>query len=652
MGTTADPPRNLACGDDVKRTSILLSLAAALPGVAHAATGSGFDAHNFHLYAADAQPASPLQVASPFITKGVFGAVVFEYADSPLVRVPSSADGTLDFTKAQPVLDDVMALNLNVGWAPVRFARFDVGLPLFIASTGLEGANSFAVGDMRVQGTFGWSKEEQRGLGVALSPYVTIPLGDSATFLSQSGVDAGADVSVGYHGDKLLAAASVGYNYAPDFELDNLSGADHVVLGGTIGYEIIDHLGLNAEVRAGLPLGESLVAGTETPAELIAHAKYQLPIGVNFIAGGAGGLTYGAGTPAYRVFLGVGYGPVFKKGPPPPPPDLDADDDGINDDVDACKAEPETVNSYKDSDGCPDGIGALTVTSTVEGKPVPGAITLTGPAGAQTGTETIKVEKAEPGSAWTAKASWRCYSGEASITAKEGDTALDLVLSPVLDAKAAVEVVDKKGKPVEGATVKWDAQSDGGCVPAGGPVPLAGGRGEIPVGAGKHRVFVTAKEMTNYTGAFDFTPGQTTNIRVELDTTRIKLEAKQIVILDKVFFETAKDVIKPESFKLLDEVGSVMLANPQIGRVEVSGHTDSDGDDASNLDLSQRRADSVKRYLEGKGVPAERLVAKGYGETKPLENNKTSKGKANNRRVEFNLVDQASPAAPAQETKP
>jgi outer membrane protein OmpA-like peptidoglycan-associated protein len=85
--------------------------------------------------------------------------------------------------------------------------------------------------------------------------------------------------------------------------------------------------------------------------------------------------------------------------------------------------------------------------------------------------------------------------------------------------------------------------------------------------------------------------------------------------------------------------------------VEVSGHTDSDGDDASNLDLSQRRSDAVKRYLEGKGVKAERLVAVGYGETKPIDKNSSSKGKANNRRVEFNLVDQANPTGPI-ETKP
>lgn len=630
---------------------MLLLAAAATPGVAMAHEG-GFDAHNFQLYAADGQPVAPLVVASPFVTKGFFGAAVFEYAKSPLVQVPASSDGTLDFANAEPILDDVLAANLNLGWAPVRFARIDVGLPLFLSSMGHEGANGFAAGDLKIGGTVGWSKEEQRGFGVGLSPYVTIPLGASSVYLGQTAVAGGADVGLGYHGDKLLVAASAGYAYAPDIELDNLTGADHVNVGAIVGYEVIDHLGLNLEGRAALPMSGEVVAGTDTPAELLLHGKYQLTSGLNFLAGGAGGLSVGAGTPAYRIFLGVGYGPVFKKGPPPPPPDLDKDDDGINDDVDACVDQPETMNGYKDADGCPDGIGGLTVTSSIDGKPAAGAITLNGGAGVLTGTSSLKVDRAEPGSEWSAKAQLLCYAGEAKVTAKEGDTTLDVAMLPVLDSKASVEVVDKKGKPLDGATVKWDTDSSLGCVPAGAPTKLAGGKGVIPVGVGTHRVFVTAPEMTNYSGEFQFVAGQATDIRVQLDPTKIKLEAKQIVILDKVFFETNKDIIKPESFKLLDEVGSVIMANPQVGRVEVSGHTDSDGDDGSNLDLSQRRAESVKRYLEGKGVKADRLVAVGYGEGKPIDKNTSSKGKANNRRVEFNLIDQAKPNGPIETTKP
>ena len=129
----------------------LLLLLAAAPGAAFAHEG-GFDAHQFQLYAADGQPVAPLVVASPFVTKGFFGAAVFEYAKSPLVAVPASSDGTLDFSKAETILDDVVAANLNVGWAPVRFARIDVGLPLYLTSTGHEGANGFLAGDIRIGG--------------------------------------------------------------------------------------------------------------------------------------------------------------------------------------------------------------------------------------------------------------------------------------------------------------------------------------------------------------------------------------------------------------------------------------------------------------------------------------------------------------------
>ncbi|MCB9780485.1 MAG: OmpA family protein [Alphaproteobacteria bacterium] len=118
---------------------------------------------------------------------------------------------------------------------------------------------------------------------------------------------------------------------------------------------------------------------------------------------------------------------------------------------------------------------------------------------------------------------------------------------------------------------------------------------------------------------------------------KVVITKKQIEILEKVKFATGKATIDPASFGVLDEVAQVILDNPD-SRVRVEGHTDNEGDDAFNLKLSQERADSVRAYLIEKGVAPERLDAKGYGETKPIDTNRTDAGRANNRRVEFHIL--------------
>ncbi|MFM2284028.1 MAG: hypothetical protein RL222_1532, partial [Bacteroidota bacterium] len=104
-----------------------------------------------------------------------------------------------------------------------------------------------------------------------------------------------------------------------------------------------------------------------------------------------------------------------------------------------------------------------------------------------------------------------------------------------------------------------------------------------------------------------------------------------------IMFETGKAVIKPSSYKILDEVASI-LNEFSYYDVNIDGHTDNVGDDAFNLKLSQERAAAAMAYLTKKGVSASRMVATGYGETKPQADNKTAAGRAANRRVEFNLI--------------
>ena len=104
----------------------------------------------------------------------------------------------------------------------------------------------------------------------------------------------------------------------------------------------------------------------------------------------------------------------------------------------------------------------------------------------------------------------------------------------------------------------------------------------------------------------------------------------------KIQFETDSDAIKVESDPLLRQLASVIRKCPE-GEIEIQGHTDADGDDAYNLDLSQRRAGAVLVRLQSLGMPPSRAVAKGYGETAPIADNGTEEGKAKNRRIEFNL---------------
>lgn len=102
-------------------------------------------------------------------------------------------------------------------------------------------------------------------------------------------------------------------------------------------------------------------------------------------------------------------------------------------------------------------------------------------------------------------------------------------------------------------------------------------------------------------------------------------------------FDAGKATIKKSSNKTLDEAVAVLQKYPKL-RVEVQGHTDDQGPDDKNMELSQQRADSVKAYLIEKGIAADRVEAKGYGETMPIGDNKKGAGRAMNRRIEFKLL--------------
>jgi outer membrane protein OmpA-like peptidoglycan-associated protein len=123
-------------------------------------------------------------------------------------------------------------------------------------------------------------------------------------------------------------------------------------------------------------------------------------------------------------------------------------------------------------------------------------------------------------------------------------------------------------------------------------------------------------------------------IDIDLD----KASTGAMVVLNNIFFDTDKFEVGEKSTTELDKIGRFLKENPNI-RVEISGHTDDQGADAYNQQLSQKRAKAVRDYLVGKGVDITRLKEIGYGAKKPLQPNDSEEHRQVNRRIEFRIIE-------------
>jgi len=256
----------------------------------------------------------------------------------------------------------------------------------------------------------------------------------------------------------------------------------------------------------------------------------------------------------------------------------DTDGDTFRDDVDGCPAEAEDVDTFEDEDGCPD------LDNDKDG--------------VADATDACPMVAED-------KDGWKDEDG---CPEEDDDTDGDGILNPVDKCVDKPEDFDKF-QDEDGCP---DLDNDGdGILDVVDDCPLEKG--------------VAAKKGCPYK--------------------MVELTKDKIVIKEKVFFELNKAEIKSESFNLLDEVAEVLAGNPQIKKLEVQGHTDHKGKDKANLKLSDARAKSVYDYLVGKGIDAERLSFKGYGMTQPLiplpaDGKETEEAAAQNRRVEFVILEQ------------
>jgi outer membrane protein OmpA-like peptidoglycan-associated protein len=191
------------------------------------------------------------------------------------------------------------------------------------------------------------------------------------------------------------------------------------------------------------------------------------------------------------------------------------------------------------------------------------------------------------------------------------------------------------GNPASGTvplSVQFNGSATGGCPPV--LYSWDFGDGSTSVDQNPSHVFAKAGD---YTASLTVTDAKGTvcqkSISVKGTEAFIPTPEKPLV-LEGVNFASGKAVLLEGSKNILDNVAASLIAHPEV-KVEVAGHTDAIGSDASNLKLSQARANTVLDYLISKGVPAAQLTAKGYGESKPIADNATPEGRAKNRRVEL-----------------
>jgi OmpA-OmpF porin, OOP family len=454
--------------------------------------------------------------------------------------------------------------------------------------------------------------------GAALIGSLQLPTAASGSWLGAGGPVPELGAVIDLERGRWKLAGNVGVRLAPERSFtDSMSaGGTLPVTGGTIraGRSIPfggaaalalspDKVELVGELFGAAPIG----GGGYFPLEALAGLKLYLARSSYLGFGAGAGLLSGGGNPDLRAYLGIVFEPRVG----------DRDGDGIADDRDLCPDDPEDFDGFEDRDGCPDldndQDGILDVDDMCPNVP-----------------EDRDGVDDEDG----------CPEGDEHD--RDGDGILDHLDACPDDPEDFDGFEDDDGCPdvdndrdgildVDDLCPDEPEDFDGFEDRDGCPDPdndrdlILDADDQCPGRDGQSRE--ETAETYNGVDDHDGCPdrGPVTRTRTEIE------------VLDNIYFDYDSAVIQERSHTILRAVAMTILVNDDIKRVEVQGHTDERGSAAYNLDLSQRRAAAVVEFLVAEGVAASRLVARGFGESKPLIRKSTPAAWSKNRRVEFIL---------------
>jgi outer membrane protein OmpA-like peptidoglycan-associated protein len=566
---------------------LLLSLRLLTP---HAAA-LDIDTFSFAGSSFDAQ--GGLQVESPRLgwPGAAYGGLGLVYAHAPLEQV--FADGS-----TAPVVADSFATHVVGGYTVLGAVRLNLDLPLYpyVGGAADSDINGVSSGDARLSGVVRIPLGDTAPVDLAVIPVLSLPTGEVAAYTGSGGVGAGLAAALGWNAtDAFSIDANLGFHASRSAVLGEQDFGSGLDLGLGAAYAIRDDIGVGAELDGVVDLAGT-GAWTDNPVELHAYGRYGKISGVQATLGLGTGLVGGVGAPDVRVIGAVGYRAAGKK------PIYDTDADTIFDDVDRCVEVPEDKDGFEDTDGCPD------------------------PDNDKDGLFD-KVD-ACPDEAEDADG----FADEDGCPDPDNDK--DGLLDGDDACPLEAGTLATRGCPDRDGDTMID--SEDACPDEAGPLATRGcpDRDKDLVPDHRDKCPDEPKDPREDPARSDGCPK------------RVFVTVERIEILDKIFFDTNKTTIKKQSFPLLAEIAQVLADNPDILRVEVAGHTDSVGNDKTNLKLSQGRAESVVKRLSTLGkIDAARLLPVGYGETQPIETNATEVGRGNNRRVEFVIKQFEAPPA-------
>jgi len=528
---------------------------------------------------------STLQLHHPGMgfERAMYAGVGLSWADDPIVVQHS--DGT-----EEPLVHSLVGTRIAGGYNIAGRVRIDLAMPVYPYAGAPEASwSGFSAGDLSLGALVPLKAIEAGSPGFALHAGLRFPTGgeytgQAGTQLDLAAAAAGRSGAIGW-------TANLGLGLTKAEPLGDISLGSSIDPGLGLNYTISDSLLLGTEITSALTLAGGIGPFNKNPTEGHLYAQYATDAGL-VVTGGAGtGLVAGVGAPDLRLFVNLGY---HTKGVPPV---YDQDADGILDDDDACALEPEDMDSFEDEDGCPD------LDNDQDGIP----------------DERDQCPR----------------QAEDMDTFKDMDGCPD----PDNDGDRVLDTEDEC--PKEAGSIKTrgcpDADADGvldsldNCVDEPGPATTRG----CPDG-----------DRDRIPDSRDACPDEPADPRVDPARSdgcpkRVVVTLHKIEILEKIHFETGKSRIRRDSFTLLDEIAQVLQENSDIKQLEIAGHTDNTGSEELNMKLSQSRAEAVMMHLVKKGaVDPSRLVAKGYGPTKPVQDNTSEEGRAANRRVEFVILSQ------------